>query len=234
MIQNTRTSTMKKLDYTLKLNIKSIVLYERLTQNSFASFTPTIENVLPLLYCMLVANNEFTSSYEETVEYLFSDEKFLSDLTKKLESLLKFQGQFSNTTFYKEEIAEYKEDKKKNKEEKPVFISQLIPILISDCGLDINYVMYEMNYSEIDLYIHYKDEKQKAEMEDKRFWTYLSMLPHIDSKKCKITDLIEFEWEKDKKKKEGLKTIEKDREKFEAFMKSGALRIDDADKKKDK
>ena len=97
---------MEKLNYTLKLNIKSIVLYERLTQNPFASFTPTIENVLPLLYCMLAANKEFTSSYEETVEYLFSDEKFLSDLTIKLESLLKFQGQFSNATFYKEEIEE--------------------------------------------------------------------------------------------------------------------------------
>lgn len=234
MIQNTRTSTMEKLDYTLKLNIKSIVLYEEFTQNSFASFSPTIENVLPLLYCMLVANNEFTSSYEETVEYLFSDEKFLSDLTRKLESLLKFQDQFSNTSFYKEEIVEYKEDKKKDKEEKPVFISQLIPILISDCGLDINYVMYEMNYSEIDLYIHYKDEKQKAEMEDKRFWTYLSMLPHIDSKKVKIESLIEFSWEKEKKKKEGLKTIEKDRAKFEEFMKSGALKLNENNNTKQK
>jgi hypothetical protein len=218
---------MEKLNYTLKLNIKSIVLYERLTQNPFASFTPTIENVLPLLYCMLAANNEFTSSYEETVEYLFSDENFLSDLTIKLESLLKFQGQFSNATFYKEEIEEeYKEDKNKSNEDKPIFISQLIPILVSDCGLDINYVLEDMHYSEIDIYIHYRDEKNKSSMEDKRFWTYLSMLPHIDSKKCKMENLIEFPWEKDKKKKEGLKTIERDKEKFLEFMKSGALKID--------
>lgn len=225
---------MKKLDYTLKLNIKSIVLYERLTNQSFSSFKPDIDNVLPLIYCMLVANNDFTSTFEEAVEYLFSDEKFLSDLTRKLESLIKFQSQFSSTNFYQEEIEKFKEEKKKDKDnpEKPIFVSQLVPILVSDCGLDINYVMNEMTYSEIDLYIHYKDEKYKAEMEDKRFWTYLSIAPSIDSKKCKITDLIEFPWEKDKKKKEGLKAIERDRKKFEEFMKSGALKIDNTDNKK--
>lgn len=223
---------MKKLDYTLKLNIKSIVLYERLTNESFSLFKPDVERVIPLLYCMLVANNDFTSTYEDAVEFLFSDEKFLSDLTKKLESLLKFQSQFSTTNFYQEEIEEFKEEIKKDKPEKPVFVSQLIPILVSDCGLSIEYVMNEMHYSEIDLYIHYKDEKYKAEMEDKRFWTYLSMLPHIDSKKCKIENLIEFPWEKDKKKKEGLKAIERDRKKFEEFMKSGALKIDNTDNKK--
>ena len=223
---------MKKLDYTLKLNIKSIVLYERLTNESFSLFKPDVERVIPLLYCMLVANNDFTSTYEDAVEFLFSDEKFLSDLTKKLESLLKFQSQFSTTNFYQEEIEKFKEEIKKDKPEKPVFVSQLIPILVSDCGLSIEYVMNDMHYSEIDLYIHYKDEKYKAEMEDKRFWTYLSMLPHIDSKKCKIENLIEFPWEKDKKKKEGLKAIERDRKKFEEFMKSGALKIDNTDNKK--
>lgn len=216
---------MKKLDYTLKLNIKSIVLYERLTNESFSLFKPDIERVLPLLYSMLVANNDFTSTYEDAVEYLFSDEEFLSDLTKKLESLLKFQSQFSTTNFYQEEIEEFKEEIKIDKPEKPIFVNQLIPILVSDCGLSIEYVMNDMHYSEIDLYIHYKDEKYKAEMEDKRFWTYLSMLPHIDSKKCKIENLIEFPWEKDKKKKEGLKAIERDRKKFEEFMKSGALKM---------
>lgn len=216
---------MKKLDYTLKLNIKSIVLYERLTNESFSLFKPDIERVLPLLYSMLVANNDLTSTYEDAVEYLFSDEEFLSDLTKKLESLLKFQSQFSTTNFYQEEIEELKEEIKIDKPEKPIFVNQLIPILVSDCGLSIEYVMNDMHYSEIDLYIHYKDEKYKAEMEDKRFWTYLSMLPHIDSKKCKIENLIEFPWEKDKKKKEGLKAIERDRKKFEEFMKSGALKM---------
>lgn len=225
---------MKKLEYKFKLNLRSIILYERLTGESFSSFKPDLEKVLPLVYCILAGNNDISFTYEESVEFLFTDGEFMKDLTKKLEDALKFQGQFNRITFYKDELEDYKENKKKKPDEpdKPVFISQLIPILISDCGLDINYVLEDMHYSEIDLYIHYKDEKYKAEMEDKRFWTYLSIAPSIDSKKCKITDLIEFPWEKDKKKKEGLKAIERDRKKFEEFMKSGALKIDNTDNKK--
>lgn len=207
------------MDYKLKLNIKSIVLYERLTGESFSQFSPTTEKVLPLLYCVLVANNDFTTTFEDTVEYLFSDQEFLSDITRKLENLLKFQGQFARN-FIKDDTEEEKVDNSD-----PVFVSQLIPILISDCGLSIEYVMSEMNYLDIDDYIHYRDERYRSDMEDKRFWTYLSMLPHIDSKKCKIESLIEFPWEKKRKKKEALETIKRDRAKFEEFMKSGSLKV---------
>ena len=50
----------------------------------------------------------------------------------------------------------------------------------------------------------------------------------------KIESLIEFSWEKEKKKKEGLKTIEKDRAKFEEFMKSGALKLNENNNTKQK
>jgi hypothetical protein len=216
---------MKKLDYKFKLNIKSIILYERLTNESFSLFKPEVEKIIPLLYCIIAGNNDISFTLEEAVEFLFSDEKFMKDLTKKLENQLKYQSQFSSMNFYQEEVEEFKDEKKKGTTDKPVFISQLVPILVSDCGLDINYILEDLHYSEIDNFIHYKDEKSKSEMEDKRFWTYLAMLPHIDSKKCKIESLIEFPWEKDKKKKEGLKTIERDRAKFEEFMKSGALKM---------
>lgn len=53
----------------------------------------------------------------------------------------------------KEETADINTDK----EDKPIFISQLIPILVSDCNLDINYIMNEMSYTEIDSYINYRD-----------------------------------------------------------------------------
>lgn len=213
-----------KLDYKFKLNIKSIILYERLTNESFSLFKPDVEKVIPLIYCIIAGNNDISFTLEEAVELLFSDEKFMKDLTKKLESQLKFQSQFSSMNFYQDEM-DVKSDEKKDTD-KPVFISQLVPILVSDCGLDINYILEDLHYSEIDNFIHYKDEKSKSEMEDKRFWTYLAMLPHIDSKKCKMESLIEFPWEKEKKKKEGLKAIERDRAKFEEFMRSGALKIE--------
>lgn len=217
---------MKRLDYKFKLNIRSIVLYERLTGESFASFKSDVERVIPLIYCILAGNNEINFSYEEAIEFLFSDEEFMKDLSKKLEDSLRFQSQFSHITFYKDESDNQVDNEKKLDPEKPVFISQLIPILVSDCGLSIEYVMNEMHYSEIDSFIHYKDEKYKARMEEKRLFTYLTIAPNIDTKKVTVEKLLPFEWEKEKKKKEGLKTIERDRAKFEEFMKSGALKID--------
>lgn len=217
---------MKRLDYKFKLNIRSIVLYERLTGESFASFKSDVERVIPLIYCILAGNNEINFSYEEAIEFLFSDEEFMKDLSKKLEDSLRFQSQFSHITFYKDESDNQVDNEKKLDPEKPVFISQLIPILVSDCGLSIEYVMNEMHYSEIDSFIHYKDEKYKARMEEKRLFTYLTIAPNIDTKKVTVEKLLPFSWEKEQKKKEGLKAIERDRAKFEEFMKSGALKID--------
>ena len=220
---------MKRLDYKFKLNIRSIVLYERITGESFSLFRADVERVIPLLYCIIAGNNDISFSYQDAIEYLFSDEEFMKDLSKKLEDSLKYQSQFTNSTSYKDELDDQVEKEKKEDTgdpEKPVFISQLIPILVSDCGLSIEYVMNEMHYTEIDSFIHYKDEKYKSRMEEERLFTYLTMLPHIDSKKCKIESILPFSWEKEKKKKEGLKTIERDKEKFLEFMKSGALKID--------
>lgn len=213
---------MKKLDYKFKLNIRSIVLYERLTGESFASFKSDIEKVIPLLYCIIAGNNDISFSYGEAIEFLFSDEEFMKDLTKKLENSLKFQSQFNNATSYTDN-----ESDSENKEEpdKPVYISQLIPVLVSDCGLSIEYVMNEMHYTEIDNFIHYKDERYKARMEEKRLFTYLTIAPNIDAKKVTVEKLLPFPWEKEKKKKEGLKAIEKDKEKFLEFMNSGSLKM---------
>jgi hypothetical protein len=216
---------LNKLDYKFKLNIRSIILYEKLIGESFSLFKPEIEKIVPLLYCIIAGNNDISFSYEDAIEFLFSDEVFMKDLSRKLEDSLKFQAQFTNTTSYKDDIEKNKNDKKEESY-KPVFISQLVPILVSDCGLSIEYVMNELHYSEIDSFIQYKDEKYKARLEEERLFTYLTIAPNIDTKKLSVEKLLPFPWEKEKKKKEGLKAIERDKEKFLQFMNSGALNID--------
>lgn len=214
---------MKKQKYDLKLNIKSLVLFERLTKTSFQNFNGTIEQIIPLLYCMLVANNTFKETYENTIKYLFSDEIFLKVLSDKLEKLLKYEEQFNASieNIIKENAVELNVEK----ENKAIFISQLIPILVSDCNLDINYIMNEMNYTEIDSYINYRDTKYKSNLEEKRLFTYLSIIPHIDTKKCSMQQLLPFDWEIEHKKEQGLKTIEQDKHKLDEFLKSGNLKF---------
>ena len=57
--------------------------------------------------------------------------------------------------------------------------------------------MYEMELWEIQPYLNAADIQRKAELVEKRFWTYLTIAPHIDGKKIrKPEDLVPFEWEK--------------------------------------
>lgn len=207
-----------KLQYKINLNIKSIVLYEKLTQESFSLFDGTISKIIPLLYCMLVANNDYNESYEDTVKYLFNDERLMKELGEKLEKQMKFQSQFKSP--FKEEEINLSDKSNDTSNDKQVFITQMIPILVVDCGLDINYVLNEMQYTDIDLYIRYKDDKERTKLEEKRLFTYLTVLPHIDSKKCPIEKFLPFQWEEKEKKEKGLKEIEMNQHKLQEFLKS--------------
>lgn len=211
---------MKKLNFNLKLNIKSIINYERLTGRPFSEFRGSEEDVIPLLYCMLVSNNDFKRTYEETIEYLFTDEKFVEQINSRLQKIFLFESQFFNKEENKEIPTEINTP---NKEQSKVFIHQLVPILVMDCNLDINYVLNEMHYSEIDSYIKYRDDKNKNRLEEKRLFTYLTIMPHINSKKLSVNELLPFSWEKEEKEKEGLKVIDTHQDKLKNFMNSGQI-----------
>lgn len=209
---------MKKLKYNLKLNIRSISLYEKLTQESFALFDGSINKILPLLYCMIVANNDYKETYENTIKYLFNNENLMKDLSNRLEKEIQFNSQFKSP--FKEEELNLSDKIDNSSNEKQVFISQMIPILVADCGLDINYVLNEMQYTDIDTYIKYKDDKERNKLEEKRLFTYLTVLPHIDSKKCSIQQFLPFTWEEKEKKEKGLKEIQKNQHKLQEFLQS--------------
>ena len=213
---------MKKLNFNLKLNIKSIIYYERLTGKPFSTFTGNEEDVIPLLYCMLVANNDFKRSYEETIKYLFTDEKFVEQINSRLQKIFIFESQFFNNQDINKEIPT--EINTPNKEDtNKVFIHQLVPILVMDCNLNIDYVLNEMQYSEIDSYIKYRDDKNKNRLEEKRLFTYLTIMPHINAKKLTVNELLPFSWEQEQKEKEGLKVIDTHKDKLKNFMNSGTI-----------
>lgn len=213
---------MRKLNFNLKLNIKSIINYERLTRKPFSEFNGSEEDVIPLLYCMLVSNNDFKRTYQETVEFLFTDEKFVEEINQRLQQIFLFESQFFN----KEEVDEksLSQNNTQNKEEpNKVYIYQLVPILVMDCNLNIDYVLNEMHYSEIDSYIKYRDDKNKNRLEEKRLFTYLTIMPHINAKKLSVNELLPFSWEKEEKEKEGLKVIDTHKDKLKDFMNSGSI-----------
>ena len=140
----------------------------------------------------------------------------MKELSERLEKEMKFQSQFKSPFIEENNVSTI--DNTTN--DKPIFITQMIPILVVDCGLDINYVLNEMSYTDIDLYIKYKDDKEKTKLEEQRLFTYLTVLPHIDSKKCPIDKFLPFQWEENEKKEKGMKEIELNQHKLQEFLKS--------------
>jgi len=64
-------------------------------------------------------------------------------------------------------------------------------------------------------------------MENNRLWTYLSILPHIDSKKLdEPKKLIQFPWEMVKEKETSVNNIKCNEEELNDFLKNGFEMLD--------
>lgn len=222
------------LKFKIKLNVQSIMEYERLTHKSFIDFIDSSKSnesdILPLLYCMLAANNnDFNQTYDDAMKYLFTNNELMERLSKRLDDELKFVTQFGNLDFLvsKDDIS-IDGDKGKNKgERQTIYYSQFIPPLISECGLDINYVLYQMPFTDVDLYMKYRDERKKEDLEEKRLFTYTIISPHIDNRKLTYEKFMVFPWEKARKHKESVEYLNNkdNQDKLKTFLKSKPIII---------
>ena len=139
------------------------------------------------------------------------NEKIARELMAKCQSELDFIQQFIKTdNKVKQETEEVEKDNK---------VSNVVNMILLQNNLDMNYVMYEMRLWELAPLIKAIEEKTKAEMVEKRFWAYLNICPHIDSKKIKgPEDILPFPWEKDNKKEAALKFMDDNNEAIKAFF----------------
>ena len=86
------------------------------------------------------------------------------------------------------------------KAENEPWTRDIVPVLVKDCGLDIRYVMDDMRYSDIPVFLRYREQRMRAETEDKRLWTYLITAPHLNPKKrVTVESFLPLPWEKEKK-----------------------------------
>lgn len=195
--------TPPKLDlkyYKLKLNIKSLCYYEKITGKSFFVFDG--ENVTELLYALFVVNNPDVVITLKTFMYMLEDTRLTKWLMTQYQSISETIQQF-NSPLDEGTVSGDETDK-------PISITDYATSLIIDYGVDPEYVMYKMDIWEITEYYEAVATKIKRGMEDKRFWTYLQIMPHIDSKKCKKPeDLISFKWEKGDRKKRSEQEMER-------------------------
>jgi len=185
----------KKMDlsmYKMKLSVKAICMYEKLSGKSFFDFEN--EDIAMLLYCTFYTSNELEIKYETFIGIL-DNEQIARWATLKYKDILDVLQQFpkkENT----DTVANKTDDDAK------MTMTDLATSLIIDYHMDAHYVMYEMNIWEIEPLYGAADAMVKRRYEEERLWAYIDIMPHIDGKKVKGPEtLLPFPWEKDMKKK---------------------------------
>lgn len=171
----------KELNYNLKLTIRAITMYEKLSGKSFIDFELEQESVLQLAYCIIVSHpeNKVHCTYRE-LHPVLCNEKILEPIAIGIKREIEYLKQFEKED---EPVTPLQTEKAGKKQSG--FIKDLVPVLVSDCGLSIEYVMDDMSYMDIESFLNYRDDKHKNQLEEQRLFTYMNTIVHMDPKKCK-------------------------------------------------
>lgn len=209
---------------TTKMSIKSIILFEKMTNIPFSNLSFSAEYImnnpdifLKLLYCILISHDEnnIKCTFEEACKEIFTQDKLIK-YSQDLSNEIMILNQFVNFDRLKNvEQSPIKKKDDSSDENKSVYMKNLVPVLVMDCGLDPDYVLNKMSYTDIDDYFKYREDKHRNLLEEKRLFTFLTVLPHLNGKKIKTPEkFLPFPWEKEANKKKALRDLEKAKQKL--------------------
>lgn len=193
-------------DFNITLNMKTLMLYEDMSGKSF--YNLDLEDFELLIYCSLVVNNEQKLTYSQ-FKLVMKNPEIAKTLYLKCQKEMDFMAQFNKAskTYAEEPTGEMGK------------ISEIISVLIINYHMDASYVMEKLRLWELSTLVKAMEDKTKADMVEKRFWTYMQILPHIDGKKCKSPEkLLPFPWEKDTERQNSLKFMEDNKDAIKAFF----------------
>lgn len=195
-----------------RLTVRAVVMFENMTgvRINDAGRSADTELAAKLLYCCLAANG-LDMPYEKALPLLAgpAGERWAEQLTAANEMDRQFAPPADDNGG--DEIDGDGSDARSDarnaggdvKDENEPWTRDIVPILVKDCGLDIQYVLDDMRYSDIPIFLRYREQRMRAETEDKRLWVYLITAPHLNPRK-KITPdtFLPLPWEKEKKQAE--------------------------------
>lgn len=175
--------------YKIKISVRSLCFFEMFSGRKYSEGIG--EDILLFMYCVLMANNpELRFSYG-AFEMLMNDADFSKWITGKFNEI----SSFDNQIIPKEVVVN-------NENKTEVSVKDVASMLIVKFGLDPRYVYDEMDMWEVEGYFKVIEDMRKERYEEKRLFTYLTISPHIDTKKCKGPEsLMPFPWEKSSKEK---------------------------------
>ena len=199
------------------LSMRAIMMFERMTGKDFTDFTD-IEDIDILMYCSFVCSTGLKITLT-AFNMMLEDKKFSKELAGKWEKIGKYMDQFR--------AMEPSTPSEGNADKKSLNLTAAINTLIFDYGLDADYVLNKMDLWEIEVLFKGAEEHYHNQMEDKRLWAYIGLLPNIDKKHSNNftpRKMMEFPWEKERMKAEAEANLAKEKQRMVSTV---GMNIDD-------
>lgn len=196
----------------IKLTVKAVIRWEQLTGRPFSSLNYSDnEDVEKLLYVSALCSADNPCTFE-VFQSILKNQRLLKGFVQEIEKDGKIVAQFQQmhtNSLSGQESGE------------PGYFKDIVYMLIQ-AGVNPHYLMNEAELCDLPELISAYERNKKEQMEASRLWTFLTILPHIDSKKIQSAkDIYPFPWEMDEEKEKANQTIQNDTALFEAFMKKG-------------
>ena len=188
-----------------RLTVRAVVMFENMTgvRINDAGRSADPELAAKLLYCCLAAGG-LDIPYEKALPLLAgpAGERWAEQLADENEMDRQFAPPADGDGGDEIDGSDARSDAggSNAKAESEPWTRDIVPVLVKDCGLDIRYVMDEMRYTDIPVFLRYREQRMRADTEDKRLWVYLITAPHLNPKK-RVTpeSFLPLPWEKEKK-----------------------------------
>ena len=187
----------------MKLTVKAIIRWEQLNNKPFSLLDYGSEDdVISLFYaCQLDNSQKLLSEFKSEL----SEDK-IKELISDFEKNTSFSAQFQEPI---------KKGKKNSEPTDPTFIKDTVALLVMS-GLDVNYVLQDMEFCDLQMYLKAYDQKSRDRLTIERLWTFIQVSPYLNKKIKSPQDLHPFSWEIESEVDSKENEFE-----FEIFLKSG-------------
>lgn len=174
------------------ITVRDLLRYERLLGRSIFADEP---DGATLIYCTTPeAYTRYT--LEEWSRTTLGASAFMAEEAKELARELSALQQYSKV----EEEANSQEPRANSQptanSQQPRALTDVVTELLTEGVVPADYLLERAELWELTIYIDATQRKRQQRLERERLWSYMGLLPHIDSKQIKRPeDLIPFAWD---------------------------------------
>lgn len=170
------------------ITVRDLLRYERLLGRSIFAEEP---DGATLIYCTTPeAYTRYT--LEEWSRTTLGASAFMAEEARELARELSALQQYSKVEA-RDEGLEVRDEKSEVRT-----LTDVVTELLTESVVPADYLLERAELWELTIYIDATQRKRQQRLERERLWSYMGLLPHIDSKQIKRPeDLLPFAWDED-------------------------------------